>query len=36
MVRRIDADTLELAELWASVQGTSIEEELATELALSE
>jgi hypothetical protein len=36
MVRRIDAHTLELAELWASVRGTSIEEELATELALSE
>ena len=36
MVRRIDADSLELAELWASVSGKSIEEELATELALSE
>lgn len=35
-VRRIDSHTLELAELWASVSGTSIEEELETELQLTD
>ena len=35
-VKRIDAATLELAELWASVNDTTVEEELELELQLSE
>ena len=35
-VKRIDAATLELAELWASVNETALEEELTIELQLAE
>lgn len=35
-VKRIDAATLELAELWSNINGTTVEEELELELQLSE
>ena len=34
--RRIDAETLALAELWADINGTTVEEELGIELQLAE
>ena len=34
--RRIDAETLALAELWSDINGTTLEEELQIELQLSE
>ena len=36
MIRRIDADTLELAALWADINGTTVEHELTIELAIAE
>ena len=35
-IRRIDSDTLELAALWADINGTTVEQELETELQLAE
>jgi len=35
-IRRIDSETLELAILWADINGTTVEQELATELSLAE
>lgn len=35
-IKRIDAATLELAELWADINGTTVEEELGIELQLAE
>ena len=35
-ITRIDAATLELAELWADINGTTVEEELRIELQLAE
>jgi hypothetical protein len=35
-ITRIDADTLALAELWADINGTTVEEELGIELQLAE
>jgi len=35
-MRRIDSETLELAQLWADVNGTTLEQELETELQLAE
>ena len=34
--RRIDAATLELAELWSEINGTTVDEELWIELQLAE
>lgn len=35
-IRRIDAATLELAELWSEINGTTVEEELGIELQLTD
>lgn len=35
-IKRIDAATLELAELWSDINGTTVEEELEIELQLAE
>jgi len=35
-IKRIDAATLEMATLWADINGTTVEEELNIELQLAE
>jgi hypothetical protein len=35
MARRIDSETLEIAALWAEVNGTAIEDEIEIELQLA-
>jgi hypothetical protein len=35
-ITRIEAETLELAQLWADINGTTVEEELKIELQLAE